>query len=269
MAKKNLFLGGALAASLLAGSAFAGGVEFKDPSGDDFGPGTYKYPTDPVYKKGSFDLTALKVKHEGDKVTFDVGINSNVEDPWKMGAGFSVQMVFIFIDTKEGGRTEGLPGLNVKFDEKSGWEKAVIISPQGVSRVKGEVSSKAAQAQGDIVVPTRVKGTGRYLSATVPLADLGGGDPSQWGFQVVVQSNEGFPASTDLLTRKVNEYEGQHRFGGGTDTDCDPNAIDVLAGDGKGDASEVDAQKKQLTYECNADGTSKQGATLTMVRGKK
>ncbi len=57
-----------------------------------------------------------------------------------------------------------------------------------------------------------------------------------------MQSNEGFPAGNDLLTRKVNEYEGQHRFGGGNDGDCDPQAIDILAGNGKGDASEMQAQ---------------------------
>jgi hypothetical protein len=58
-----------------------------------------------------------------------------------------------------------------------------------------------------------------------------------------------------LLTRKVNEYEGQHRFGGGNDGDCDPHAMDILGDD----------QKQQLTYECNADGTSKTMATLHMV----
>jgi hypothetical protein len=83
-----------------------------------------------------------------------------------------------------------------------------------------------------------------------------------------MQSNEGFPAATDLLTRKVSEYEGQHRFGGGNDGDCDPHVVDVLAGDGKGDKSEIDAQHTMLAYECNADGTSKTMATLTMVHKK-
>ena len=54
-----------------------------------------------------------------------------------------------------------------------------------------------------------------------------------------MQSNEGFPDGKDLLTRKVNEYEGQHRFGGGTDGDCDPHVIDILAGNGTGAADEV------------------------------
>ena len=47
-----------LAASLLSLPALAADkVTFKDPAGDDNGPGTYKYPTDTVYKKGSFDIT--------------------------------------------------------------------------------------------------------------------------------------------------------------------------------------------------------------------
>ena len=59
----------------LAVPAFAGDVSFKDPTGDDNGPGTYTYPTDTVYKKGSFDLTGLDVKMKGDKVEFSVGTN--------------------------------------------------------------------------------------------------------------------------------------------------------------------------------------------------
>ncbi|MBZ5637211.1 MAG: hypothetical protein LAO51_00490, partial [Acidobacteriia bacterium] len=183
----------------------------------------------------------------------------------------SVQMVFIFIAT--GGKdaktfTQGLPGLNIQFAPDSAWDRCVILSPQGSSRVKAEVDTKAAAMKDAIVVPTRVKGSGRTISATVDLKSLGSGDPATWGYQVVMQSNEGFPASSDLLTRKVNEYEGQHRFGGGNDGDCDPHAVDILAGSGKGDASEADLQHKMLAYECNPDGTSKKMATLTMVHGK-
>jgi glycerol uptake facilitator-like aquaporin len=34
---------------------------------------------------------------KGDKAEFQVGVNSALEDPWGMGNGFAVQMVFIFI----------------------------------------------------------------------------------------------------------------------------------------------------------------------------
>jgi len=64
----------------------------------------------------------------------------------------------------------------------------------------------------------------------------------------------------------VNEYEGQHRFGGGNDAECDPHVIDVLAGKGIGDPSEIEGQRKMLSYECGPDGAAKKMATLGMVR---
>jgi carbohydrate-binding DOMON domain-containing protein len=261
----------AFAAVLAGGSAGAQEVSFKDPTGDDNGPGKYTYPTDTVYKTGSFDLTDLKVKESGGKVSFDVSVNSALDDPWGMKVGFAVQMVFIFIDTdgKEGsGNTKGLPGMNVAFTPKDAWDRVVILSPQPPGRVKSEVEIKAGAMKSAVIVPGRTRGSGRTISASVDKKDLGDGDVTAWGYQVVMQSNEGFPAATDLLTRKVNEYEGQHRFGGGTDGDCDPHVMDVLAGDARGDKSEIDAQHQMLAYECNADGTSKTMATLTMVHKK-
>jgi len=261
-----------LAAAVVTATAMAQEVSFKDPVGDDNGPGTYTYPTDNVYKPGSFDLTSFKMKASGDKVQLDFGVNSTLEAKcWSMEYGFCVQMMFVFIQSDPAtGHTDGLPGLNVKFAQDGAWNKAIVVSPQPASRVKDEVALKVAKGlQTDIIVPVRVKGAGRTISAWIDAKDLPKGDITKWGYQVIMQSNEGFPAPTDLLTRKVNEYEGQHRFGGGNDGDCDPHAIDILAGSGMGDKSEIEAQHKMLAYECNADGTSKTMATLTMVYMKK
>jgi carbohydrate-binding DOMON domain-containing protein len=260
--------------ALVASAAFGQELKFKDPTGDDKGPGKYTYPTDTVYKAGSFDLTGLTVRKSGSKVDFEVSVNSSLEDSWKMGQGFSVQMAIIFIDTdgKEGsGHVDGLPGLNVKFAPADAWDRAVILSPQLPARVKAEVSSKAAALAGSIVVPIRTKGTGRKISGSVDLKDLAGdgeADITKWGYQVVSQSNEGFPEKEEILTRRVNEYEGQHRFGGGHDGMCDPHLMDVLAGDAKGDKAEADAQYAMLKYECAKDGAALSMATLTMVRAK-
>jgi carbohydrate-binding DOMON domain-containing protein len=258
----------AAAGLLLAGAVLAqSGVSFKDPANDDYGPGNYTYPTDQVYKRGSFDLTGFDVKPSGKKVDLAATFNTPLDDPWRMGGGFSTQMVFIFIDNKEGGFKEGPPGTNVTFADGNEWDYLVILSPQPPGRVKTEVEQKMPAAQqAAVIIPNRVKGSGRTISATVDLDQLGGGDPSQWGYQVLVQSNEGFPEGKDLLTRKVNEYEGQHRFGGGTDNDCDPHAMDVLAGSGTGAADEAEAQKALLKYECNPDGSAKQPAVLKMVK---
>jgi carbohydrate-binding DOMON domain-containing protein len=257
-----------MATAVVAAAAVAQEVSFKDPIGDDNGPGTYTYPTDKVYRPGSFDLTSFKMKVSGGKANIEVGQNSQLEDKcWTMQFGFCVQMVFVFIKTDPNtGHTEGLPGLNLQFAPEAAWNKVIILSPQPPSRVRQEVELKVAKAlQPDVVVPNRVRGGGTIISTSVDLKDLGAGNVTKWGYQVLMQSNEGFPAPTDLMTRKVNEYEGQHRFGGGNDADCDPHVMDVLAGNGTGDKGEIDLQHKMLAYECNADGTSKKMAALAMV----
>jgi len=257
-----------LLGAVLASSLSAATITFKDPTGDDNGPGTYTYPTDAVYTPGSFDITGFEVKPAGNNVTFAVSVNSKLEDPWGMGVGFAVQMIFIFIDTdgKPGsGHTEGLPGLNIQFDPKNAWDKVVILSPQKQARVLSEAKIKAADVIADIVVPGRTSGSGKTIEGTVKLSDLGGGDPAKWGYQVIMQSNEGFPAKTDLLTRKVNEFEGQHRFGGGNDADCDPHVMDLLAGSAEGKPEEVKLQHEMLSYQCDAAGNAVKRATLTMV----
>ncbi len=237
-----------LLAALLAGAAAPalgdvaaptcapdGGLTFPDPKGDDDGPGTYVYPTDAVYKPGSFDITEFKVIPKGDQVEFHVSVASRIEDPWDSqawgGNGFSVQMVAIHIDTdhvKGSGVRDGLPGFNVRFAEDEAWDRVVIISPQGATRVNSEIEMKAPQWKDRIIVPKITRASGKTLIAVVDVKQLGGPPKASWGYQVLMQSNEGFPDKTDLLTRKVNEFEGQHRFGGGTDYDNDPQVIDIL-----------------------------------------
>jgi carbohydrate-binding DOMON domain-containing protein len=250
----------AVAATLAAGSVFAGPVEFKDPTGDDKGPGSYTYPTDTVYKPGSFDLTRLSVTKSGANADFAVDVNSSLEDPWGMGTGFAVQMVFIFIKTGAGGHTETPPGVNAQFAQDHEWNKLVVLSPQRKARVVSEATAKTGALAKDIVVPNITRGSGRSIKGSVPLAELGGdGNVEAWGYQVVMQSNEGFPAGKDFLTRKVNEFEGQHRWGGGNDGDCDPHVMDVLDGP---DAKQAD----MLAYECGPDGKSVKTATLKMLK---
>jgi carbohydrate-binding DOMON domain-containing protein len=250
-----------LAAALAFGTAAVHAVEFNDPRGDDKGPGTYSYPTDGVYKAGSFDLVKLKVDKSGANVDFSVDVAANLEDPWGMGGGFAVQMIFVFIKTgAAGGHTATPAGLNVQFAPGNEWNKVVVLSPQKKGRVTSEAESKAGALAKDIVVPNITRGRGRTISGSVPLAELGGdGNVDGWSYQVVMQSNEGFPAATDFLTRKVNEYEGQHRFGGGNDGDCDPHAVDVLDGPGAD-------QKEMLAHTCAADGKATKVATLKMVK---
>jgi carbohydrate-binding DOMON domain-containing protein len=307
----------ALAAVVVtAHPAAAQKVSFKDPRDDDNGPGRYTYPTDPVYKPGSFDLTGFDLKARGDRVDVSVTLAAKLEDPWNTGSGFSLQMVFIFIQTQArekpagepapkprpasekpagekpaassktpaaatatakaggkaagagkpaGGFTRGLPGLGIEFGPEDAWDRCIILSPQPASRVRAEVEAKAAAMKDAIVIPARVKGSGRTISAAVDRRALGPGDPAGWGYQVVIASNDAYPAADSLLVRKVNETESQHRFGGGAGGACGPNVLDVLAGEGKAAPAEVEEQHRMLQYECNPDDTPKKLATLKMV----
>lgn len=224
---------------LAAQPVLAGDVVLEDPKGDDDGPGTYTYPSNQVYTKGSFDLTKVEIKDKGDKLQIKVHMNAKVEDPWDSrswptrGNGFSLQMAFLFVDKdhkKGSGHAEGISGLNVRFKDDARWEKVVIISPQGNTRLKSEINVKAKDLKADIVLPLKVKPSGKKIIATVSKEDLG--EPQAgWGYQLVMQSNEGYPKGRDLLTRKVNENRGEHRFGGGRDDDCDPHVIDILGKD--------------------------------------
>ena len=243
-------------------------LNLQDPKGDDKGPGAYIYPTAAEYKPGSFDLTGVEIKEKGDNVIFTVSLKSRIEDPWDSstwtppGQGFSLQFVQIYVDTdhKEGsGHKEALPCMNVTFREESLWDKVILIGPQAVTRAKTEVKSKARKVKGDVIVPKQVKVSGKKLIVSVPKSALG--TPSRdWGWQVLVQSNEGYPRGDCLLTRDVNEVEGEHRFGGGNDWDCDPHAIDIIVPPAQGGGGEVDGQYAALAHTCA--GSDRAKATL-------
>ena len=252
-------------------SAFAGSVEFKDPRGDDNGPGSYVYPTGAEYKKGSFDLTGMTIREKGANVEITIEIATSFADPWdskkwpEPGHGFSLQMFQLYIDAdgKVGsGETETLPGMNATFDKKNAYEYVVIISPQGNKTIQAEVKRKAGKLGKRVVLPKSVEVRGREVTATVKKSDLKGFKAAKAGYQLLSASNEGYPKGRDILSRKVNEFEGEHRFGGGADDDSDPHFVDVFAGKAKGGDDEAAAQHKMLKFKAGA----KSSVVLTMVR---
>ncbi len=260
--KFNTILAVLATSSLLGTAANAQTIELSDPEGDDNGPGTFVYPTDRVYERGSFDLTGVTIEVDGDEVELRVNVAARIEDPWNSkewdGNGFSLQYAQVYFDTARGdseGHTAALPGMNLDFATDQAWNRVVLVSPQGAARLRQELAEKAAEVADAVIIPDSTRASGRTLTARFPLSALGSSDPTAWGVQVLLQSNEGFPTSTDLLTRPVNEFEGAHRFGGGNDYNCDPHAIDMLAGSAQGEAAEAEAQHAALgAFTCDAEG---------------
>ncbi len=245
-------------------------ISMNDPTGDDKGPGTYQYPTKALYTRGSFDLTHLTITDKGSTIELRVGVNAKIGDPWKSkswgGNGFSLQMVQVYLDTKKGGFRGSLRGMNVTFKKGQGWDKVVFISPQPRSKILSEVKAKTKTKKKirHVVIPFKTYAQGRELIALVKKSALGA-PQKRWGVQALLQSNEGYPAADSILARKVNEYAGADRFGGGSDYNCDPHVLDLFAGKAKGAASEKAAQYKMLgSYACDAEGKGKK-AVIEMV----
>ena len=114
---RRLLTAAALASAVLGFPAAAEnskGVKLSDPTNDDKGPGTYTYPTDAVYKPGSFDITDFEVVPGANQTEFRVTVRTRIEDPWDSpawgGNGFSVQMAFIHIDTDHK-KASGVPSM--------------------------------------------------------------------------------------------------------------------------------------------------------------
>ena len=242
---------------------------FKDPSGDDDGPGSYIYPTDRVYLPGSFDILELTVKEQSDLIVFKLTLASKIENPWEMDSGFSIQMAQIYLDfdrQMNSGHQYALPGMNAAFNPDCYWEKVIIISPQPASRIKTEVNAKASDVVDDVIIPVKVSVQGRSLIASVQKEDLGEDFNEETGLQLLVTSNEGFPDASEILSRKVNEYEGQHRFGGGSDYSGDPHFLDMLWPPAQGSSQEVDGQHRCLAqYISSSDPGENVVVKLPMV----
>ena len=224
-----------------------------DPAGDDRGPGTYTYPSDPAFKPGSFDLRSLRVTPSHDTVELELVLGSRIEDPWSStawgGNGFSLQMAFIHIDVDRAlgsGAIDGLPGTNVRFAPQQAWDRVVIVSPQSATRLRTEVRNKAGAAGDLIVIPKQTRARGKRLIAIVSVDDLGGVPTRSWGYQVLMQSNDSSPDLTDFLTRDVIERADRNHFGGGSDFDDDPHIIDIFVGAALGLDEERQQQYERL-----------------------
>ncbi|WP_418790975.1 glucodextranase DOMON-like domain-containing protein [Phosphitispora sp. TUW77] len=217
----------------------------EDPAGDDYGPGTYKYPTDSIFdpKKEHFDLQKFSVSTIRDLYHFDL-VFPRVTNPWGASEGFSHTMAQIYIsDDPDNGRIETFKeGANVIFDPHHPWQyfiKAVSFNKTAVYHA-GDYAGAGGRNSG---VKAKLQPDGRTVRVTVPKGLLPG-DPYNWRYYVIIGSQDGLGPDN---FRKVNTTVERWVFGGGTDTDYDPNIIDLLAYPGKQEKllGSYDASRRQ------------------------
>lgn len=216
--------------------------DMRDPKGDDKGGGRYEYPTSFQGRFGFLDITRFRATDAGRFVAFEIEFRRSIgrtrRDGTTEAKNFWLQLVDIYIDQDgrpESGYQWSLPGRNVVFDERSGWEKMVLVTP-GYSRDVVEMlrhrssEPELMRARYHVLVPERVYPQGYSLKVMVPKDQLGGEPQPHWGYQVFAMGYDPENlAYKQLQNMQVQRFAGEESFGGGNDYQGDPNVIDLLA----------------------------------------
>ncbi len=201
--------------------------EADDPVGDDDGPGTYTYPTNPAFSpfSGIFDLTHFKVLHDPESVYFDITV-AGIANTWNAPEGFSHQLINVYVDTTpNAGRVDTLrDGPFVLFDPRHAWDVNIKIMGWGGTRVyfASDDTSSSGVYEG---VFAEALPDGKTIRAALPKKVVG--EPSDaWKYYVLAASQDGYGPDNH---RPVMAKAGAWVFGGGSDLDVNPNVIDILA----------------------------------------
>jgi glucan 1,4-alpha-glucosidase len=144
-------------------------LDAADPGGDDNGPGTYQYPTDPSFTAGSFDLTDLKVNADGTNVYIQVSIAKLVPT---FGNDFGAQLLDVYVHN---------PGLVSTSGNAAQPTFNYNVAPAWSERL---------EAQG-FAAPVWVDASGASLGNAAKVID----EPSQTATLIVPESVFGAPGS--------------------------------------------------------------------------
>lgn len=197
-----------------------------DSRGDDHGPGKYKYPWASIFdpKKEHFDLVKFSALSMRGNYCFDM-VFPRITNPWGAPEGFSHPIIEIFLSDGTQGRTEPLKqGANVIFDAQNPW--SYMIKVVSFNRTAVYTARDSEDSEGNTEgVKAGLMPDKKTLRVTVP-RELLPGDPANWGYYVLVGSQDGVGPDN---FRKVNASASQWNLGGGSDSDYDPNVIDLLA----------------------------------------
>ena len=203
-------------------------LDVEDPAGDDHGPGTYTYPTDPVFIAGSYDLTRFTAGTEGDDLVLSFEVGAPILNPWGSPRSLSVQTFDVYIDTDPGAGTGArvlIPGRNGALEAGSGWEYGITV--EGWDPAVYVASADGAVEETKPTFDILTFGDDAKVVVRIPVDLLGGGDPTTWGYAAVVLSQEGFPSPGVRRVRNVDAFAAQWVLGGGPGDVNHTRIIDV------------------------------------------
>ena len=189
-------------------------LDITDPEGDDYGPGSYTYPSDVVFQAGSYDILNFQVGSDADNIIFKFTMNGPVENPWGSPNGLSIQTFDIYIDTDGDGQggVNFLPGRNLALQDGFAWDYAITVEgwESGIY-VPGDAAPERIATSSDFQI---LADSGQQrVTIRIPRSILGD-NPEQWQYAAMVLSQEGYPSGGVQRVRDVNTNAEQWRLGG-------------------------------------------------------
>ncbi len=194
---------------------------FSDPAGDDHGPGTYTYPTDPAFSpQGIFDLLQYDI-YESELSWTLVFEFAALPNPWNSPLGFSHPILNVYLDVQPGGLTVTHPegeAMHVRFAEEHPWDAFLKIAGwPAYGRLLATSDGRTAP------IDVSSDPAKRLVIVTVQKALV----PRLCGWHyVMVASQDGFAQNH---IRPVRQQAAQWVGGGNPHPDVAPLAYDYLA----------------------------------------
>jgi alpha-amylase/alpha-mannosidase (GH57 family) len=216
-----------------------------DPTGDDYGPGSYTYPQDAVFKPHAFDITEFAVAEDDNNLIFRFNFAGELNNDWGApnGMGIHTLDVYIDVDGPAAGERKLLPGRNAAVTADYAWDIAIWAegwtpglygppsadSPDPV-QIGDRDTLNIVSDPGQRKITVRVAKSVLAEALGVEATKL---DPASWNYLGIVLSQEGFPSSGVWRVRDVNEKAEQWRLGGAPrGSNIHPRIIDVAYPDG-------------------------------------
>ncbi len=220
-----------------------------DPAGDDNGPGTYQYPTDPAFQPGAFDLTGMTINETASDVFLQVGIRNLAST---FGSSFGAQLLDFYVHDPSGtnfSTAAPFASRNYSIAPADAWSER--IEAQGFAPVVWVDATGKSLGTGQLVVDQ----TGNTATVVVPRAAFGN-PASGWVFTVALTGQDGF--SSDQA-RAFTATPGAFTFGvcapGGTSPICSvdpgsvPKVMDTIPPSGVSQATELDPTRGPVVVQ--------------------
>jgi glucoamylase len=215
-------------------------LDVSDPTGDDNGPGTYQYPTDPQFNPGAFDLTRFQVLSDGTTAYLRATI-ANLTPTFGQVDGAQLLDVYVHVPGAANTSTAAAyASRNYTITSSGAWSQML--------EVQGFAAPVWKDASGNTIGTPAVVASQSDGTITIALPEAQFGTPGpNWGFSVVLTGQDGF--SPDQA-RSFAPTPQAFQFGvcapGGTAPICTfdpgsvPKAVDVLTPPGVSQATELD-----------------------------